>query len=1133
MSLLDQVRVARRFQRSIKIDADLHDPKALDGFVCPRSSAEVLLTMARHVADTGHAAFTWTGPYGSGKSSLVVALSAALGGSPAIRKKARDILGKPVADAISRAMPPKDKGWRILPVVGQRSSAADAIGAALVANGFVPKGAIRRWTDDRVLDELCLAAAADSKNKGGLLVFLDEMGKFLEGAAHDGLDIYLFQRLAEAAARSTGRLVVVGILHQSFDEYAQRLAREQRDEWAKVQGRFVDLIVNAAGDEQIELLSRAFETEHRPKRASKLSQTIADTVRAGRPSSAPDLASTLESCWPLHPVVACLLGPISRRRFGQNQRSLFGFLNSAEPFGFQDFLRDASDSQLFDPERLWNYLRTNLEPAILASPDGHRWSMAVEAIERCDAIGGTATQLRVLKAIALLDLFRERSGLLATDRLLATCVGLTEATGVGEALKQLQAWSFIAYRKHLGAYAVHAGSDFDLEQALSETLNSIREVDLRQLRALAGLQPILAKRHYHETGALRWFDVDLAPLSEIGRCTASDDSKAGAIGRFVLVVPTGNESRPKAQAACQDAARAADDTLALGLSGASWQVLSLGREFLALSKIQEERPELSGDSVARREVEARLSDVRSRLEHELQKMLDTAEWYRRSGQPARLGRAELNTLASELADKRYPAAPKLPNELLNRENPSSNAVAAQKNLLRLMVQREGEPRLSIEGYPAEGGLFDSIVLKSGLYRLTSQGWRFAPPAKGADTCGLLPCWKAGAELLERNPQRSVSMAEVFAIWKRPPFGIKDGLLPVIGVAFLLAHRDRLAFYREGIFQSRFSDLDVDYLANDPSTIQLRWMDLSDLSRKLLSGLADVVRKLDGENRLVHLAPIDVARGLVAIHDGLKPWARRTARLSANALRIRGLFKQASDPNKFLFDDIPHLFEANGANGANGAAVDADDVIARVKDGLEELTQAYPSMLARLKQMMLGELDVPNESMQALAELRARAENVRQLTGDFQLNALVGRMTQFTGSETDMEGIASLAASKPPRDWVDADLDQAGVEIAALAQKFIRSEAFARVKGRADKRHAMAVVVGMDGKPTPFAGEFTVADRDKGAVQDVILRVQRVLDCSDTQGRNIILAALAEMSARYLSEAADDLAAGQDRVANHS
>ena len=92
MPLADRVTVSRRFRRAIRIDTDLGDPAALEGFVCPRSSAALLEHMARHVSESGQGAFTWTGPYGSGKSSLAIALSALLNGDAAARSET----GRPV-----------------------------------------------------------------------------------------------------------------------------------------------------------------------------------------------------------------------------------------------------------------------------------------------------------------------------------------------------------------------------------------------------------------------------------------------------------------------------------------------------------------------------------------------------------------------------------------------------------------------------------------------------------------------------------------------------------------------------------------------------------------------------------------------------------------------------------------------------------------------------------------------------------------------------------------------------------------------------------------------------------------------------------------------------------------------------
>ena len=52
------------------------------------------------------------------------------------------------------------------------------------------------------------------------------------------------------------------------------------------------------------------------------------------------------------------------------------------------------------------------------------------------------------------------------------------------------------------------------------------------------------------------------------------------------------------------------------------------------------------------------------------------------------------------------------------------------------------------------------------------------------------------------------------VWRRPPYGVKDGLLPVLSVAFILSQQEKLAVYREGLFKARFDDVDVDYLAKD-------------------------------------------------------------------------------------------------------------------------------------------------------------------------------------------------------------------------------------------------------------------------------------------------------------------------------
>jgi len=1113
MARMDGVRVARRFLRSVRIDADLGDPKALDGFVCPQSSAQLLLAMARHISEAGQGAFTWTGPYGSGKSSLVIALSALLNGDGDARKQAAKVFGRPLTSAMWKTLPTGIEGWRIVPVVGRRDKPVRVIGEAIQTAGIVGREPRGGWTEAELIKKVVEAANDAPQKHGGLIIFIDEMGKFLEAAAHEGADIYVFQQLAEVASRSNGRLIVVGILHQAFEEYAHRLSRDIQDEWAKIQGRFVELVVNTSGEEQIDLISRAIESEHRPKAPSGLSLSIASQIYRDRPAEAERLALLLENCWPLHPVVACLLGPISRRRFGQNQRSIFGFLNSAEPHGFQDFLRNASDCDLYRPDQLWDYLRANLEPSILASPDGHRWALAADALERCEAIGGDSLHVRLLKTIAIIDLFKERSGLLPSYNLLRNCLPEAGEITLKKGLAQLDTWSFTIFKKFLDAYAIFAGSDFDIDDAVRIALADVDEIDFAALEVLAGLQPILAKRHYHETGTLRWFDVSLAPLREVVDLTANYKPNDGTVGQFVLAIPTEEEQESYAAELCREAAKISDKwDVIVGVPRRSPTIVALARELIALDNVRNDRPELAGDPVARKEVTGRLTALQSQIELELHWAFDGALWYRKNHKPQRYRHADLNSLASDLAKRRFGKSPKLHNELLNRQKPSSNAIAAQNTLLRRMVLNEGEPRLGINGFPAEGGLFASILDATELYRDGPNGWQFMPP-QDDDHHRLSPLWAAAIEHVKSHGKSTIAVSEIYNLWRKQPFGVKDGLMPVLVVAFILSQRNSIAIYRDGIFRARFSDVDVEYLAKDPKAIQLRWMDLSDMARQLLSGMAEIVRGLDQTNTLANLTPFDVARGLVGIYEQLPDWTKRTMRLSANAVRVRDLFKRSRDPNQFLFDDIPSLMGADVAFGKGG---DLQRIITGLQEGLEELAQAYPSMLHRLRDIMLDELQVPNLSPQSLSELRNRAENIRQITGDFHVEAFVGRVSLFDGTDENFEGIASLAVKKPPQDWVDPDVDRAMIELADLAQKFLRAETFARVKGRPGKRHAMAVIIGMQGHPAPLLEEFHVAEADRDVINALIKRVEAALDAVDTGRRSIVLAALAEISARYMA-----------------
>lgn len=1113
----ESVRIAPRFLRSIRIDSDLGRNESLDGFICPESSLNVISSMADHISKTKQCAFTWTGPYGSGKSSLVVAFAALLSGTDKIQTKATEIFGKRFSKRVWNALPPKTYGWKILPVVARRDSPVRVIGEALLASKLIVKSKLP-LTEKGLIEHILRVASSRKNSSGGLVIFIDEMGKFLESAAQDGQDIFILQQLAEAASRSDGRLVLVGILHQSFEEYANRLSQNVRDEWSKVQGRFIDLSVNAAGEEQIELISKAIELKGKARQAGQESLAVADTVKKGKTSDKKKFALLLDRCWPLHPVVACLLGPISLRGFGQNQRSIFGFLNSSELFGFQEFRTEPTAENLYSPSRLWDYMRANLEPSILASSDGHRWASASEAVARCEAKSKSEIDVNILKTVAIIDLFKEKSGLVANLDVLHSCFPELSTRKINASLKRLKDDSLIIFRKYQNAFSVYAGSDFNIEQAVKKVIEENSEVNFDELRKLAKLQPLLAKKHYHQTGVLRWFDLDIVAVSDLVETVKSFDSSSGTMGRFLLAVPTQNETKKQSQTICRSATKLDENVdVVIGLSDRSWLLIPIANELAGIERIAEEYTELNGDAVARKEVEARRIHLQSLLEVEIQQAFDTSSWYRAETRAKRCSFAELNEIASEIANKRYSKCPRIHNELLNREKPSGSANGALRSLMKRMIANSHKPLLGIQGYPPERGILSSVLETSGLYESLLHGSSFNRPSDlkklKKDVCKIEPMWRVALEYVKANGNKPVEISELYKIWQSPPFGMSRGILPLLTLIIILVEKNFLSVYREGIFRSKIDDVDIDYLVKDPSSIQIRWMEMTEETRFLLAEMASIVQRIGGFTFPI-MEPIDVARGLVAIFDKLPNWTKRTSRLSGNAVRIRNTLKHAHDPNALLFDDLSKTLQQDGSKKSDDFE-NLRILLKNLEDGLKEIVDAYPRMLECLRDLMLRELRVPNTSDHSIAELRERAKNTKDLTGDFKIDAFSGRLSLFDGSLGSFEPIASLAISKPPKDWIDKDLERAEVTIAEMSERFSRAEMFARVKGRSQYQHAWAVLIGTAGNPEPALHEFIVGSTERAEIDKLIKRIEDVLEDSDYEKRNVMLAALAEISMRYL------------------
>lgn len=1073
--LFEIVGVERRFALSARLDSDLNGTPPLAGYIMQTSVRKALESMLDGLSDGSRRAFTWTGPYGGGKSCAALLVANLVAGSKQQRAVAEKIVGPELASSFSEAFPGRGRKWDVLALTGRRARLSEAlVDAASEAYNWDEALILAAKADYRVLINQLDAVA---QNRGGLLIVIDELGKFLEYAIGVDGDVHILQDLAERAARSDGRFVVVGILHQSFEQYAGRLGRTGRDEWAKVQGRFQNVPFVAQPDEIAALLARAINTEVIPPEAERLAQRVASTIAKRRPVDTGMLSRVLADAWPLHPVTTLLLGPVSRQRFAQNERSVFGFLTSAEPFGFQSHLAHAQvgPEALYGPDQLWDYLIANFGTALSAGPDGNRMTLAIEAVERAAVQGHLAAYLT--KCAAIIEMFRNGSGLAVTDDVLRLCATSASDEDVERALDDLVGRAILIRQPRLGGYALFAGSDFDLDEALTKAGNKLDADALLDIPSRLGVGPIAAKSHYFATGALRVLDVLLQFADQVPADPTEWADKAAATlasrmskasGVIILLVPDGRSFEAEPGKAANALALALADA---GLSGAvavtecAHLLRQHATDLYAIDQIEASHPRLEGDRIARRELNARRAQIIDGIRSELLEAFTASRWYDAAGLRTELDGRGLSTVASALCKSAYEFAPVVKSELLYRDRPSSSAMAGLRALIHAMVEHPEVENLGIQNYPVERGHYITVLQGLGLHRQIDHGvWGFVDPDDKANGSSLKRAW----ELLAA---KKVQLGELFDTWSARPYGIKRGVMPVLALAYVLANRKRVAVYVDGAYQAVVDDVVADRLLQSPAAVELVRISRSKQDQEFVRQLATL---LATDRKPVEEEALPVAAALFQRFHALPQWAQRTAQLEGKTRRIRDAVLRASDPERLLFTDLRSILEGL-----------ADPAVA-VATALFACEAAYPAMLHRTRKVLADQLGVDVDTFEGIGY---RASIATGVTGELRLDAYIMRIGEFESGKDDIEGLASLLVHKPPRNWSDREQEQAMFEMAKLSHRFRDAEAFAGIKGRSPTTKAISMTIGLDPKDKPITHAFHVTDEESAradAVADELL-----------------------------------------------
>jgi hypothetical protein len=976
---------------------------------------------------------------------------------------------------------------------------------------------------------------AESSSKGartrGVLLLVDEAGKALEYAAHhpDRGDVQLLQELAEAAARSGDRPLVVGVLlHQAFDQYASRLGVAQRNEWAKVQGRFEDVPFQEQADQVLRLIAMAIGLRGLGGKGRLEAEKLVDElVSSVGPPGMPDkgkLARVLMDTFPLHPVTALLLGPLFRSQISQNERSLFAFLSSTEPGALQEFLPTAvvgnQGLETYGPDRLYRYIGATLGERLYRH-GGRQWAVINDALARLPK-NAREIDARVLMTVGLLGMLGDSSGIPASEVVVQLSLAGTSAaerTHVSEALQRLRSASILVFRRFRNAYQIWDGSDLDLDERVRSAGSQIdpRAGLVDCLNRAVPPRPIVARRHLFETGTLRYFELRYGDESMLDGDWAALDTEADGVAW--VVVPSSDAATSKLKK------RLNQPGTWLGVGEGSKPVVvcvfneagrlrEVAAELAAMEWVRTHTPELDGDPIARKELAGRILDAEDALRREVAGLFngerDSAWYYRGIVKPV----ADARQLGAELSgifDEVYDKAPRVLNELLNRSQLSSAAAAARRELLLGMVSRRSQANLGIEGYPPELSMYRSVLEQHGLHREVRGRWQFVLP-RSSQSGSIVPAIRKVESILGREGAR-VALEDVYAILRRPPFGVKAGLIPVVVLFVLLTREAEVALYEEGAFVPTLDAPVIERLLRAPSRFHLQ--------RFAIEGAREeVFTELTGNDEAAAEGPLLLVRQFVRVVQELPPFTRNTRELSATATQVRDAIVRAKEPGALVFTDLPKAcgYEPLSAKRTRHLP---EGLGAALQGALKELRSAYPGLLDRIRDALSKGLGIPGSGDAMREELVARAKRMRGVASDAQLKTFLVRAGD---SSLDLTGwtvsVATFLAGRPPESWNDGDVQRMSVNLAMIARRFSALEAaFLEHEKAGLPEGAVAVRISVTEAGREEAERVVLIREDERRKVDAIAtRVRQAVDAERGDSANeTVVAGLAQIIRDLLGE----------------
>lgn len=891
-------------------------------YITTDNSRWVYREMVQNYAAGVHS-FNIVGSYGTGKSSFLWALEQHLNGKHDFFSNEFPIFGHL-------------DGFEFFPLIGDYASLMEAFADKLGIND-------ENITSKEILRTLDKHYTQLKEANKGMLVVVDEFGKFLEYASQNNpeKELYFIQLFAEYVNDPSKDILFVTALHQNFNAYAVELSKHQQYEWDKVKGRLKEITFNEPVEQLLYLASERLqqlelnkEVEHFDElfRVIVESKCIQHTQLVN-----PEFARSL---LPFDLLSAMVLTK-ALQEYGQNERSLFSFIESNDYLSIRDF--DRGKSPYYTLGSVYDYLLHDYYSYLTTrhNPHFNQWLDIRDAIERAEGIltENVEGAVRIIKAIGLLNLFVPGSATIDFDFVKSYARYALNIGQPEEIITALENHKIILYAGYARKYRIFKGTDVDIAAAIRDAEVPAKVDVVSYLNEYFDLYPLQAKEYFYEKGTSRFFVFKLTDAPWIDMQEIEGDGIINLIFSDTLT----EAELQKVSADCKEA-----------VLFCYYKNTKTIRELLTLIlKIEVAKGAYFNDKVAVKEFEEQIfyykQELNSYVKDSLFRNDPNLLWYYRGERVVLDGHKALNRLLSRIAVEVYPDTPVFRNESVNKSRLSSQMSLARKVFLKMMVNNPGIADFGIEKFPPEKSIYRSLMSKPGIHIAEAGRYRFSAPTEPT-FWGL---WEYGLEFIDYSKLQRTKITVLIEQLKRRPWGMKQGFIDLWIPVFLYLNRDRFALFDEYGYIARIDAEILDLISKRPSNFEIKGFDISG-ARLELFNCYRALRDLDETDRADSGTFIELIRPYLAIYRNLNVYAKKTNRISKKAKALREAIAKSTEPEKTFFEDIP---EALGytIDGLVKHPEQVDPYLEELDGCIVEIQGSYDELMNRVENFVLDEV----------------------------------------------------------------------------------------------------------------------------------------------------------------------------------